>query len=61
MECQNCHSTMTFLSGRQKVGNTEIEEVQYLCPQCGYNVVVNDGMQSWYDRNDKPVHASHDR
>lgn len=60
MECHFCHSEMKLLSQRYKVRSSENKEIQYICPVCHYTVVIKDGLQSWYDENDRPVHGSHD-
>lgn len=61
MECYFCHSEMKLLSRRYKVRSSEIEEIQYICPICRYNVVIKAGLLSWYDENGTLVHGSHDR
>lgn len=61
MDCLFCHCELEFLSRRHKVRSSEIEESQYQCPKCHHTLVIRDGLQHWYDENNKPVHGSHDR
>lgn len=62
MECVFCHAQMNNLSQRYRMDSYEIEEIQYICPHCYHYVVVRyDGMCTWYDKNDNPVHPTHDK
>ena len=60
MECRFCASQMSVLSMKYRIRSSEIEEYRFICPQCHHYVVIKDGLCSWYDKNDKLIHASHD-
>ena len=61
MECRFCTSQMNVLSMRYRIRSSEFEERQFICSQCHHYVVIKDGLCSGYDKNDKLVHASHDK
>ena len=62
MECIICGHPMKLMSYRQKPRSGEMEEQQWICECCGHYVVRRaDGAQTWYDKNDKPIHPTHDK
>ena len=61
MECILCHEKMCFLSRKFKIRSSEIEEEQYTCTKCFTSVVIRNGQCTWHDKNNWPIHASHDR
>ena len=61
MECIFCHGQMNFQSRRRKLKSAETEEEQFACPVCLHYVAIKEGLRTWYDKNDKPVHGTHDR
>lgn len=62
MDCILCHGEMRFMSKRLKPRSGEVEEEQFLCPKCGCYVVIRyDCACTWYDKNDIPMHPTHDK
>ena len=62
MDCIVCGHPLKFISERRNRKTYEIEETQLLCKRCGHYVVIKkDGSQTWYDKNDRPIHPTHDR
>lgn len=61
MDCIVCGYQLAILSEIRKSKTAEIEETQWICKHCGHYVVIANGTCTWYDKNDKPIHPTHDR
>ena len=61
MECILCHKKMCFQLRKFKIRSGEVEEEQYICPKCFASVVIRNGLCTWYDENNLPIHSTHDQ
>lgn len=61
MECIVCGHDLSVMSCKYNRKTAEIEEIQWICKNCGHYVVITQGVCTWYDKNDKPIHPTHDR
>lgn len=61
MVCIACGYPLAFLSEKRNRKTAETEEIQLICKQCGHYSVILNGKCTWYDKNDKPIHPTHDR